>query len=229
MLTLVPHAAAVYLVYNRSPVQYRLPPNAEQLPSVVNIDSDGTVHFANGVSRQCDAIILCTGYKYSFPFLTAESGVQVEDGKRVAPLFKHTFSAVHPSMAFVGLNFQINSFPYFDIQVRFVLSMLTGRAQLPSTNEMIQESEEDYKWRREQGMPHDHAHRMDAIQFDFYQELAQLGGIEPLDTVYELLYYATRRDRKEDFINFKKYNYTVKRESGELVCSRSLCPGQTLQ
>lgn len=228
-ITLAPHTTAMYVVYHRTPVSCRLPPNAEQFPSVVKIDPDGTVHFKNGMSRQCDAIILCTGYQYSFPFLTAESGIRVEAGQRVAPLFKHTFNAVHPSMAFVGLNFKVAPFPYFDVQTRFILSMFSGRAQLPPSEEMIQESEDDYKWQRRQGVPHHHVHGLDTIQFDFYRELAQLGGIEPLDPVYDLLYFATKKDRKNDTLNYKKYNYAVQREDGGLTYSRSLCPGQTLQ
>ena len=51
----------------------------------------------------------------------------------------------------------------------------------------------------------------------FHRELAQLGGIEPLDTVYDLLYFATAKDQKNDTLNYKKYNYTVKREGGELT------------
>ena len=228
-ITLAPHATAVYLAYHRNPASCKLPPNAEQFPPVMKVDPDGTVQFENKVSRQCDAIILCTGYRYTFPFLTAESGVRVEAGQCVTPLFKHTFNAVHPSMAFVGINFTVAPFPYFDIQTRFILSMLSGRAQLPSSKEMIQESEDDYKWRRKQGMPHHHAHRLGTIQFDFYRELAQLGGIEPLDTMYDLLYFATAKDRKNDTLNYKKYNYTVKREGGELTYLRSFSPGNTLQ
>ena len=68
---------------------------------------DGAVLFENGASRKCDTIILCTGYKYTLPFLSPDTGIHIEAGKHVtplSPLYKDIFNALHPSMAFAGIS-----------------------------------------------------------------------------------------------------------------------------
>ena len=38
---------------------------------------------------EMDTILLCTGYHYTFPFLSPECGVNVSEDERVTPLWKH--------------------------------------------------------------------------------------------------------------------------------------------
>ena len=55
---------------------------------------------------EVEAVILATGYHYTFPFLTPECGVKVEN-RVVQPLYKHLISIANPSLAFVGLPVQV--------------------------------------------------------------------------------------------------------------------------
>ena len=113
MLYAAPIAKEVYLVYHSTMVQYKLPCNVKLLPSITQIEADGIVHFKNGESHPVDELILCTGYQYSYPFLTNESGIQIEEGgKHVTPLYKHMFNISHPSMVFIGLNYPVLPFPF---------------------------------------------------------------------------------------------------------------------
>lgn len=62
---------------------------------------------------------LFTGYSYSYPFLSVESGIHVDDNF-VQPLFKHIFNIEHPTMAFIGIPVTfVSYFHLFDIQVSF--------------------------------------------------------------------------------------------------------------
>lgn len=229
MVEVAAYAHSVCLVYrNKNRVEYKLPPNVEQLPSIVAVGSDGTICFENEESRVIDDIILCTGYQYSFPFLTNESGIRVESGKRVAPLYKHIFNILHPSMAFVGLNYPVVPFPSFNIQVQFIISVLVGKTQLPSQEEMMKDCEEDYSRQLEQGLPHHHAHKLKKM-FSFLEELAQMAGLEPLAPKYGKLNATCMMQRKYNAINYKKYNYAVcENSNGEITITRSLCAGETL-
>lgn len=58
------------------------------------------------------------GYLYSYPFLSVDSGIHVEDNF-VQPLYKHIFNIEHPTMAFIGLPMTSNNFHTFDLQVNF--------------------------------------------------------------------------------------------------------------
>ena len=86
---------------------------------------------------EAEAVILATGYHYTFPFLAPDCGVKVQN-RMVQPLYKHLISIANPSLAFVGLPvqvlskchtvklnfcFQICPFPQFDLQVRNALQI----------------------------------------------------------------------------------------------------------
>ena len=57
---------------------------------------------------EAEAVILATGYHYTFPFLAPDCGVKVQN-RVVQPLYKHLISIANPSLAFVGLPVQVLS------------------------------------------------------------------------------------------------------------------------
>lgn len=71
--------------------------------------NDGTIIIA-------DALIYCTGYHFTFPFLTDECQIKVIDNY-VTPLYKHLINIEHPKMAIVGIPSHIIPFPLFHYQV----------------------------------------------------------------------------------------------------------------
>ena len=164
--------------------------------------------FVNGKERCPDSIILCTGYDYAFPFLTEESGIRVEN-KRIMRLYKHTFNVVHPSMAIMGVNFNVTPFPYFDLQAVWIRSVLSRQKQLPLMAEMIQDSDQDYQSRLQEGLPPHYAHRLESKQWTFYNELAQLGGSKPLDPVIQKLYEEATNGRWNNLTTYRNKNYKI--------------------
>ena len=95
---------------------FPLPDSACEKPLVKEIDGNTAV-FTDGTSAKIDAILYCTGYRYSFPFLSKKCGVNVTD-KNVHPLYKQIISIEHPTLAFIGVPLLTCYFPLFDIQVR---------------------------------------------------------------------------------------------------------------
>lgn len=210
IIDLAGHAQKVWLSNRGSPITCPLSNNVSELPAIKEVLPDGHVVFSNGETRKADCIILATGYLYSFPFLNEESGLEVLDGKRVFPLYKHTINARHPSSAVVGVNFSVVPFPYFDLQVRWVLSIWKGDKLLPSEQKMIKSVEETYQGRLRQGLPpHKAGHQLGSAQWDFYRELAALGGNDPLEPFYEMLYNESAKGRKDNLMNYKKANFVV--------------------
>ena len=225
---LTPVAKAIYFVYHSTKVRYKMPPNAEQLPPITKICPDGTVCFENGQSRVVDDIIMCTGYEFSFPFISEKSGIQVESGRRVTPLHKHTFNIHHPSMSFLGINYSIVAFPFFHIQAQMIVSVLLGETQLPSKREMEKERMERYIARLEQGFPPHHAHKVEP-EFPLISEFVQVANLKPLSLRYEKMDREVLAHRAIDLWNFRKYDYRVSETSnGEVTVSKFLRPGETL-
>ena len=221
ILDLAPHAKAVYLCNRHDPLVCKLPDNVEDMPGIAELKVDGTVCFEDGRERHVDSIILATGYLYSYPFLTEESGIKVENGKRVTPLYKHTFNAIHPSIAIVGVNFGLLPFPAFDLQVQWILSVWKGDNKLPDTQEMLRDVEETYQDRLREGLPpHKAGHYLGSIQWDLFQQFAELGGVEPLEPVIEMLYKDAQHRRVHQLMDYKHLNYRI-------VSKDSFCLAET--
>lgn len=120
----------------KEPCNGDYPKNVTNYPCIQKIDDDQIIHFANGVNRKVDKIILCTGYEYSFPFLDDSCGFKVVNKHKIWPLYKHTFNAHYPTMCFLGMMRPI-TFIYRDLQVMWALRVWLGLQQLPSMDEMI--------------------------------------------------------------------------------------------
>ena len=95
------------------------------------------VRFANGrVESSIDAVLFCTGYLYSFPFLSSLQTKIITDGCRVQNLYQHIFHAEHPSLAFLALPLRVIPFPLSEAQAAVMARVWSGRLQLPSLSVM---------------------------------------------------------------------------------------------
>ena len=210
MLDLANHANTVYLCNWGSKISCKLPENIEQLPAISSVRGDGMVCFVNQEERKVDSIILCTGYEYEFPFLAKEAGIQVENN-RIISLYKHTFNALHPSMAIIGMTFPVLTWPLIDLQVQWVNSVWSGDKELPSIADMCRDSEEDYQQRLDRGIPPHFAHSLEGdLQWEFKKELAQMAGISPQPPVLQSLFEETfDKIRLQDLVNYKNREYEI--------------------
>lgn len=187
-----------------------LPENVEVVPGVAKINSNGTACFVNGQKKAVDSIILATGYVYSFPFLPEESGVRIEDGNRIANLYKHTFNCIHPSMMFIGMNFGYNPFQYVDYQVRWVVSVLTREKTLPSKEDMIKEDESWYQKRLREGLPPQLAgHYFGSCHGEMIDQMAQLGGNSPPEPVLKALFDEAIHQIENNIMHYKRGKYVI--------------------
>ncbi|KAL9099393.1 MAG: hypothetical protein Q9163_005104 [Psora crenata] len=113
----------------------------EHLPEIQEFMSPSVgrraVRFAGGrVETDIDAILFCTGYYYSFPFLSSLRPPLIETGERVQYLYKHLFYIYHSTLAFIGLPSKIIPFRTFEGQAAVVAGIWSDRLELPSVQEM---------------------------------------------------------------------------------------------
>lgn len=92
------------------------PLNVIQKPDVSQILEDGTVQFYDGTNENIDLILYCTGYQYTFPFLSPECEINVNDN-HVTKLYKHLININHPTMFIIGIPFSTIITLLFDLQV----------------------------------------------------------------------------------------------------------------
>ncbi|KAI8609641.1 hypothetical protein BC830DRAFT_1149610 [Chytriomyces sp. MP71] len=108
--------------------------NLHHHPAIQMLTPTGVVFTNAPTPIPIDAILYCTGYAYSFPFLTAPTHVS-PSGRHVRPLFKHLFSIPDASLAFLGLPYTVIPFPLMEMQAQWIAAVWLGEAPLPSREE----------------------------------------------------------------------------------------------
>ncbi|MBF8191532.1 NAD(P)-binding domain-containing protein [Nonomuraea sp. K274] len=136
-------------------------------PNITRFDGD-TVHFIDGSSEVVDAVIYCTGYRISFPFLD-ESVIAPTDND--VSLFRRVVDPVRPGLYFIGLFQPLGATTVLsEAQSHWVADLLSGKAALPSVEKMRREIAQ-YKERLAKRYVTSKRH---TVQVDHYPYLAEL-------------------------------------------------------
>eukprot|EP00058_Branchiostoma_floridae_P027215 XP_002612706.1 hypothetical protein BRAFLDRAFT_94990 [Branchiostoma floridae] len=168
-------AERVVISHSNPPIMKinKLPPNVTQAPRVESIVGPNTVRFQDGQEFLADDIVYCTGYSLSFPFLTPECGITINEG-RAYPLYKHITNTTYPTMSFAGLTHHALTFALFQLQIKFALGVLDGSISLPSKAAMDHEIDQDFKSRLEAGLAPRKAHSIYPLYMSYVTDLAKV-------------------------------------------------------
>jgi flavin-binding monooxygenase-like protein len=102
-------------------------------PGIDSLAGD-RVRFVDGTDEPVDAIVWCTGYRVSMPFL--DRSITGPDPKEL-PLYKRVFHLEVDDLFFVGLMQSTGSaFPIVERQAQLLAEYLTGRWKQPSRRAM---------------------------------------------------------------------------------------------
>lgn len=183
------------------------PDNLTQKPDVMEFTEAGA-QFTDGSVENFNAIVFCTGYKYTFPFLSVDCGVSVDENY-VSPLFKHVLNINNPTMGFIGLPFQVCASQMFDLQARFCISLWSDKSKLPAKAQMQANTEIEMAGRWARGYSKRQAHMMGPDQEKYYKELADAGDLTPLKPVITKLHNATRRHFLDELTTFRTKVYKI--------------------
>lgn len=185
----------------------KFPDNVIQKPDVVELTEHNAV-FRDGTHETVDIMFYCTGYKYSFPFLSDKCGVRV-DSNMVTPLWKHLVSIENPTLAFVGLPFYVCAFSMFDLQVRFLTRFWHGEKIFPDKAVMLREEAEELEKCIKNGLEKKHFHMMGPLQGQYYDDLANTAGITPLPPVLTKLHNESSMRFLDDLVHYRQDRYMI--------------------
>jgi len=207
-------AGQVYLAHNNPLLTTKLPKNVAQVRGVQSCIGPNAFLLTDGSKVQCSAIILATGYEYTFPFLSEDCKISVKH-RQVQPLFKHLINIEHPSMCLIGIPVQICPFPQFDLQIRYFVKLITGQIMCPSKTEMYADTAKEKEWKvNDLKMPEKYFHKMGTLQWQYNKEIAALGNLIPIPNAVENLYNAVHERRKTNLPDYKKDSYCLVGEEG---------------
>jgi len=137
------------------------------LPNIDRFEG-AKVFFVDGSAHEIDAVIYCTGYKVTFPFLD-ERVVRAADNH--VDLYRRVVDPDHPGLYFVGLVQPLGAImPLAEAQSEWVADLVTGAAALPSYDEMrrqIRQYDEAVRRRYVASKRH-------TIQVDFHKYRAEI-------------------------------------------------------
>ncbi|QGA16137.1 hypothetical protein EYB26_003804 [Talaromyces marneffei] len=114
-------------------------PKIKIVPEIVEfITSDRSLRFSDGhVEKDIDHVLFCTGYLYTFPFLSSLTPpVEVPNGSRLNNLFQHIFYYPQPTLTFIGLPLKVIPFPLSEAQAAVIARVYSDRLSLPASDEM---------------------------------------------------------------------------------------------
>ncbi|KAI8909365.1 flavin monooxygenase-like protein [Powellomyces hirtus] len=108
---------------------------------------EGEVEFVDGTREKIDAIIYCTGYQRSFPFLPslAMTG-QASPNSPTLSLYKRIVPIAYPGLAFVGHIHGLAHSAVAELQARWVARLFAGDLKLPAETGMQDEIDSHALW-----------------------------------------------------------------------------------
>ena len=165
-----------------------LSPETERVAGIAsfNIPSEeqntpGSVTLVDGtVLNDIDRVVICTGYLFTLPFLLdlhddsitpehANDTVVITDGTQMHNLHKDIFYIPDPTLAFVGIPFYTATFSFFEFQAIAVAAVCSGRAWVPSEQEMRTEYAERVR-RKGSGRA---LHNLKGVSVEYVDELVE--------------------------------------------------------
>jgi len=100
------------------------------------VDKKG-IRFKDGrIETDIDAVVFCTGFLYSYPFLQDLDHKLVTTGRGVHGLYQHVFDIRHPTLVFPGLNMKAAPWPLVESQAALFSAVWSNDIELPSREVM---------------------------------------------------------------------------------------------
>ncbi|TMS38641.1 hypothetical protein L596_005320 [Steinernema carpocapsae] len=149
-------------------------------PNIKSFSKNNIMFEDNSCVENVDAVVLATGYSFSFPMI--EQGKLIEVSENQVELYQYMYplkTAKHNTLAVLGLIQPLGSImPISELQARVFFDALSGSSRLPSETEMKQNINAK---REEMGRRYVKSRRH-TIQVDYnsyMDELAEIIGCKP--------------------------------------------------
>ena len=126
-------AKNVYLAHRKAdaegkwkPTGYKWPEGMQEKPNLRGAKGSMAT-FEDDSQAEVDAIVLCTGYKHSFPFLHKDLMLHCENKLWIKQLHFSTISRQNPKLFFLGMENQFFTMNCFSSKARWVRDVIMGK------------------------------------------------------------------------------------------------------
>jgi trimethylamine monooxygenase len=196
-------AKTITSCYRSAPMGFQWPDNWEEKPALQKV-SGNTAFFADGSTKDVDAIILCTGYLHHFPFLPDSLRLKTNNILYPLGIYKGVVWEKNTKLFYIGMQDQWYTFNMFDAQAWYARDVMMGKISLPSIAQMQAHSEE---WNDKEGTLED-AKQMIEFQGDYTQMLIDETDYPSFDIAgVNATFYKWKKDKMEDIMGYRNKSY----------------------
>ncbi|NVN49452.1 NAD(P)/FAD-dependent oxidoreductase [Mycolicibacterium hippocampi] len=128
-------AGSITIAYRNTPMGFGWPDGISEVPALQHLEGR-TAHFADGSTREVDAIIMCTGYQHHFPFITPELRLSTTNNLYPECLYKGVVWTANPKLMYLGMQDQYYTFNMFDAQAFLARDVALGLVDVPTAEVM---------------------------------------------------------------------------------------------
>lgn len=196
-------ANSVTFSYRTQPMGFGWPNTLEEWPLVQRFEGS-SAHFADGRSREFDAVVLATGYRHHFPFLPEELSLRTPNTLYPNNLYKGVVFEGAAHLFYLGMQDQWFTFNMFDAQAWFVRDVILGRLKVPEA--AVRRADMEQWLARLEAIET----VRDDVQFqaDYIADLIDLTDYPMFDlpAVVEI-FLAWKHDKKEDILTYRDRCY----------------------
>ena len=135
----------------------------------------------SGDKIAADLVVLATGWKTDYAFLSGTVRARLEMGDDGLYLYRHILHPDFPRLAFIGNASTISSVLTYSLQARWLGNLIAGKFQLPNQNAMHEEINALREWKRNWMPPSDQrGARLLLHMLHYHDELVRDLGVTTL-------------------------------------------------
>jgi trimethylamine monooxygenase len=197
-------ATSVTICYRTAAMGFDWPDGVEEVPLLSRVEGR-TAHFKDGMTRDVDVIILCTGYQHYFPFLDDALRLRTPNILYPENLYKGIFWLDNPRLMYLGMQDQFYTFTLFDGQAWYARDVMLGRIGLPSRQEM---ADDIAAWRTREDQLADALDQID-FQADHLADLLKDVDYPAFDLDLTREHFkAWEHDKEEDILAYRDRSFS---------------------
>ncbi|XP_052818617.1 flavin-containing monooxygenase 3-like isoform X1 [Mya arenaria] len=199
-------AKSVICTWRTKPMGFKWPIGIEERPLLQHLDNN-TAYFKDGSSAEVDAILLCTGYRYAFPFL--EDRLRLQSRLTMYPdnMYKATLwlGGGGGRLFYLGVEDQYFTFTMFETEAlwccRYIMGTISGEPK--SEAEMRGDADKWVSRRNGLKSPNDDID----FQADFIADMSSAVGYNPEEQKVADMLHKWKRDKVVDIVSYRDKSF----------------------
>jgi len=201
-------AKRIICTWRSKPMGFKWPKEVEERPLVQRFEGR-VAHFKDGSSAEVDAVMMCTGYLHSYPYLREELRLKSKNVLYPPGLYKGIVwqQGGNNKLLYCGVQDQYYTYTMFDVCGLWAVKLMQGEIDLPDADTM----DRDWKdWVGKNKALKD-CHEEINFQTDFVQDLVKDCGADyPYNLDVGEMFHTWEGHKDQDILTYRDQSFASK-------------------